>query len=191
MRDRRRNSTRLHPLQDLTRSLQTVPEGAGVYLFFFRGGRALLRRAGLIRPHPMLLRTGAGADLMYIGMSADAVRRRVKTHLTGDSCASSLRQTLGILLMQELGLTPEPIPLTSRFHFGEGERRLTDWMVDRGFVLVIGSHVPESDEARLIRVLEPPLNITGRRRSPGARHLLVLRNRYSGRGLTRPDRGRR
>lgn len=106
----------------------------------------------------------------------------------GDSMASSLRQSLGALLAEQLGLKPETgakLPrlfrarAPYRFDF-ESERRLGEWMkenLDCAFIPFKGDACAVS--WILISDLQPVLNLTGWR-NPQASHIRRLQRRCTG-----------
>lgn len=107
--------------------------------------------------------------ILYVGTSENLSERHASAHFNSKNTGfSTLRRTLGALLRTELNLTPAPRgkkPTKSNkasYRFTpEGEERLTDWMVAN----LVASHVcvdePGKIEKDLIRLLEPPLNLTG------------------------------
>ena len=121
------------------------------------------------------------SDVLYVGMTESSLE--VRNHFShSNSGFSSPRRTLGALLKEKLKLkvlprAPGPsVSNVKNYRFsGDGEKRLTAWMDSH---LTYGlcpadAHVREI-EGRLIRELEPPLNLT-KWRNPQARQLRALR----------------
>lgn len=170
---------------------ERAPPRPGLYLF-------LLKRPSVL--DDALLRSGADLEslrlgarrALYLGSSADDLRRRLKAHLAPDSRGSNFRQSLGLLLTEALAL--EPVPNFGRryFHFaGEGEARLTAWIAAELEVAWRCRPRPEAEERRLIELERPLLNIRHRHETLLARRLKAMRRAQSGLGLRPPPPPRR
>jgi len=154
-------------------AIEDVPAVSVVYFIFIREGWRLidglnLKSADLERPPAF-----NGADLMYIGMSPHSIQARLSSHFCSDPRMSSFRRTLGLLLKHELNLDMHACNQRAKFQFGSGEARLTDWIVDRGYVSYILSPSAETLEEFLIKSFHPPLNISFRKTHPLSRHLML------------------
>jgi hypothetical protein len=80
--------------------------------------------------------------LLYVGISPKApaangrtpsrqnLRTRLRYHMRGNAEGSTLRLTLGCLLADELGLHLRRVGSGKRFTFCDGEKRLSDWLVE-------------------------------------------------------------
>lgn len=108
------------------------------------------------------------SDVLYLGVSTNLARRSIGTHFaTGRSGSSTLRRTLGALLIDHLGLTPRPRGASfSRSNFvhyrfdDAGEQRLTQWMHEHLDTAVYPVPDPELIEPGLVAAARPPLNLT-------------------------------
>jgi hypothetical protein len=148
----------------------------GVYLVLFDPKAQLLERSGYYdfdRSKP--LATPDGYQLLYAGASRDPLRRRVLEHLTGNTKGSSLRMTIGALIGNELGLDPVGSRNRTYFDFGDGEQRLTDWMLAHTRVAVVATDDPFPLERAVLATTPVPLNISERRRHPYSKFLMNLR----------------
>lgn len=134
-----------------------APASAGVYAVFLRDAATL---PGI----------RAGIDgLVYIGTSSNLAQRKFDTHFqSGKSGFSTLRRTLGALLVDDLALRPQPRGTGAsdtnyrNYRFDDaGEHRLTDWMHTNLEVAVRPVAHPSDVETRLIGHARPPLNLTG------------------------------
>jgi len=137
------------PLTDLN-----PPPLPGVYAFYLRNPGALGRLT--TRPD----------ELLYIGKTTN-LKERGETHAAnGGNGFSTVRRSLGALLIDELGLRPRPRgaaaspkDFTSYRFDPPGEQRLAAWMREH----LTGAsycHLKPGDlEAALIAAACPPLNI--------------------------------
>lgn len=133
-----------------------APAAPGVYAFFLRDPGAL----------PGVDESADG--IIYIGLSTNLAQRDVDTHFrAGQSGFSTLRRTLGALLIADLGLQPRPRGFGASdsnyrsYRFDEaGEERRSAWM--RGHLDVALQPVadPKQLERALVAIARPPLNLT-------------------------------
>jgi hypothetical protein len=134
----------------------TAPPAPGVYAFFLRPGAAL---PGV---------RAATDGFVYVGLSSDLAQREFGTHFQpGQSGFSTLRRSLGALLIDELDLQPLPrgagLSDTNfrNYRFdGPGEQRLSTWMYENLEVAVHAVPDPRLLERTLIESAGPPLNLT-------------------------------
>lgn len=177
----------LIPSKDASFDPTVLPDGPGVYLVFFDSGQLVLEESGYLDFDTRLPDSIDGFDLLYVGATRDSLRLRALAHVRGDSRMSSLRMTVGAVLASRLGLEPVGDGTRTYFNFGDGERRLTDWMRDHTQIAVIESDNPFAMERAILSVLPAPFNISERRRHPFSRYLMSLRAVYAGRpNTTRP-----
>lgn len=156
----------------------SLPVSPGIYGFFLDPGTCLPGFA-------------AGGSLVYLGKAEDSLRTRaLNKHLTaGRTGSSSLRRSLGAILREELKLIPTPRSTGAppdKFKFTpDGERALTDWMMDH---LEVGFWRAESDskqltntETEVLRLTRPPLDLDRKTRhlNPKADALEALRKACS------------
>ncbi|WP_133055676.1 GIY-YIG nuclease family protein [Mycolicibacter senuensis] len=135
--------------------LLDAPAASGVYAFFLCDG---------VLPG---VHCAAGGCL-YIGLSSNLAQREFDTHFrAGRSGFSTLRRSLGALLIDDLQLQPEPRSAGNsdtnyrnyRFDAG-GEERLSAWMQRHLDIGVYPEADPKPLERELIELAGPPLNLT-------------------------------
>jgi hypothetical protein len=133
-----------------------APSEPGVYAFFLVPGAGVPGTA-----HP--------ADRpLYVGISSNLAQREFDTHFAaGKSGFSTLRRSLGALLIDQLDLNPRPRGTGAsdsnyrNYRFDdEGEERLSAWMVANLQVAVQPVSNPKSIEKDLVALACPPLNLT-------------------------------
>lgn len=174
------SSYMIQPAGAMRRHLAQVPDTGGLYALLLDTPDALepaLARASLRLD---TLRLGRRA-VLYIGATDDSLRRRLKCHLSDDTCRSTFRMSLGAVLAEELGLVARIIPGAKYFGFEpDGEQRLSHWIEAHVSVAVRPSSQAIVEEKALIASEGPLLNIAGRRHSRSAGVVLVLRDRMRG-----------
>ena len=155
------------PISDLD-----APKEAGVYAIFLQEGAVL--------PGVQKGRDG----LLYIGLSTNLAQRQYDTHFqAGKTGFSTVRRSLGALLIELLGLQPRPRGSGSsatnytNYRFDEaGEDRLSAWMSEHLEVAVRPAKNPEQLEKDLLREARPPLNLKDWP-NPGAPAIKALRKK--------------
>lgn len=170
----------IQPVSAMRRNPMMIPDVPGLYALLLDHPEALepaLDRAGLkLEP----VRLGRRA-VLYIGASEDSLRRRVKCHLSDDTCRSTFRMSLGAVLAEQLRLIARPVPRKSYFGFEpESEQALSRWIGDHVSVAIRPATGARAKESELIHAEQPPLNIAARHRSAGAEVMLMLRRRCQG-----------
>jgi hypothetical protein len=139
------------PLDELS-----APAAAGIYGFYLADGSEV---PGISQP---------GSGPLYVGTSGSLAQREFDTHFaSGQSGFSTLRRSLGALLLEDLDLRPEPRGKSAsksnyqnyRFDDG-GEDRLSEWMRENLLVAVEALHGAADVERKLIGLACPPLNLT-------------------------------
>jgi hypothetical protein len=163
----------MHPAAKLLLDPNLLPETAGVYLAYFRHEAGLLAATQQIHRSDDLPTKLGEFDLLYLGASEDSIRGRILKHLKGDSRRSSLRRTVGVLLREQLSLSLCEAK-RANFHFGDGEVRLSRWLVENSAFAFIETEDAFRFEKFLIQKLGPPLNLSHRRRHPFARTIMQL-----------------
>jgi hypothetical protein len=94
--------------------------------------------------------------------SRRTLRRRLREHCIGPSSSSTLRRTLGALLVETLSLTRHPKGKVGKWDYGpEGEARLSAWIGEHARVAWVGHSAPWIVEGALIKKTPLPLNIRG------------------------------
>ena len=161
-----------------------IPDEPGAYALFFDSGTCLLERSGYLDFDKAYPPSFDGFDLLYVGATMDSLRRRAMQHVVGDSRTSSLRMTVGALLAGDLDLDPVGDGSRTYFNFGDGERRLTQWLCAHTRVAVHPCSQPFTIEKWLLREYAIPLNLSERKRHPFSKYLMALRAVYAGRPIS-------
>ena len=155
---------RLWSWRELRSSPTYPPASPGVYAWWFREIPPGVPTWGTERHHRY--------RLLYVGISPSKpsastgkqskqnVRERLRYHFSGNASGSTLRMTLGSLLLKELKLKPVATDSGS-IRFGTGEDRLDEWMARWARVCWIEYERPWELEDVAIRGLRLPLNIQG------------------------------
>ena len=123
-------------------------------------------------PFPIKESVVRKGDIIYIGKTEKSQRSRdAQTHFTnGKTGSSTLRRSLGAILLQELELTPIPRSYTETkmrdYKFiRESEEKLTQWMINNlslsFYEILDGKKVIRELEKQVIITLSPVLNIQG------------------------------
>lgn len=149
----------------------TPPSRPGIYAIYLRP-----ESSGLIF-------CTAGPEPVYLGISDDLEKRGPDVHFrSGQTGFSTLRRSIGALLLDELNLYPCPRGAgwaTTNFRNyrfeHQGENRLTDWMERNLLVAARPIRDPERVESRLVTHTHPPLNIKGWH-NPNADRIRAARN---------------
>ncbi|NTU73801.1 hypothetical protein HGB07_06595 [Candidatus Roizmanbacteria bacterium] len=125
--------------------------------------------------------------LLYIGISPDkkgkpnstqTLQHRIRYHYQGNAEGSTLRRSLGILLMSESGFPLRRVGSGKRMTFtNKGEQWLDSWMRDNAFVSWIENDEPWILEEELLHTFALPLNIQGNRHHSFAAELNKIRKR--------------
>ena len=101
-------------------------------------------------------------SLLYVGIapgrpgSRSNLRKRLRSHLSGNARGSTLRLSLACLLMHRLGLSPTQA--SGKIGFGSSEVLLTKWIDEHARVAWIEHSQPWVAEAAAVQVLGVPLN---------------------------------
>ncbi|WP_436907483.1 GIY-YIG nuclease family protein [Enterobacter kobei] len=140
-----------------------VPPINGVYFWWFKEIPPGVPTEGCI--------TSDGYTLLYVGISPDQrgkpksrsnLRKRIKTHYSGNAAGSTLRRTLGVLLSGLSGFPLRRVSSGSRMTFTHlGEQWLDVWMEKNAKVHWLPVEAPWELEDTLISSLSLPLNIHG------------------------------
>lgn len=157
---------------DLASNLDLFPNSRGVYAIAGKAVIPLLAAQGYYDMADACHGFIGMNPVVYVGSARfSTVRKRAADHLFGDARKSTFRQSLGLLLAQELGLSPIAAPGQTGFHFGRGEAALSSWIRTNLTLTFLASNDPISLEGQLMAANRPPLNIKGRERDPFARFL--------------------
>jgi hypothetical protein len=133
-----------------------APSKPGVYALILNPGSEV---PGVSQP---------GSKPLYIGTSGNLAQREFDTHFAaGQSGFSTLRRSLGALMLNDLELKPGPRGTGSSdsnyrcYRFDDrGEERLSRWMKRNLNVGVKAVAEPKQIEKKLIALACPPLNLT-------------------------------
>lgn len=160
---------------------QAESDRPGIYAVFFVGG---------VFPWPEAMDSVPPGDLIYIGKSESCcLTRTIDEHFSsGKTGSSTLRRTLGALLLDGYSLEPEPRSATGSgqdyrcYKFSpEGEDKLTEWMMDNlGLSLYEYDRVPSEIrrlEAELVHRSVPILNLQHNLKNPFRKAILSCRAR--------------
>jgi hypothetical protein len=140
-----------------------VPAVNGIYFWWFKEIPPGVPAEGCI--------TFDDYTLLYVGISPDQrgkpnsrsnLRKRIKTHYSGNAAGSTLRRTLGVLLSRESNFPLRRVGSGSRMTFTHpGEQWLDAWMEKNAKVHWIPVEAPWELEDTLIASIPLPLNIQG------------------------------
>ena len=140
-----------------------VPPVNGIYFWWFKEIPPGVPTEGCV--------TSDGYTLLYVGISPDQrgkpnsrsnLRKRIKTHYSGNAAGSTLRRTLGVLLSSSSGFPLRRVGSGSRMTFTHpGEQWLDVWMEKNARVHWIPVEAPWEIEDKLIASIPLPLNIQG------------------------------
>jgi hypothetical protein len=133
-----------------------APAEPGTYGFFLNEGSSV---PGIAQP---------GGRPIYVGISGNLAQREFDTHFaSGQSGFSTLRRSLGALLIDQLQLRPRPRGSGAsdtnyrNYRFDDqGENRLSQWMTANLRVGIQPVRSPKEIERQLIALACPPLNLT-------------------------------
>jgi hypothetical protein len=139
-----------------------VPNAAGVYAWFFRECPDGVPTEGCVRSGDL--------TLLYVGISPKAppatgapsrqsLRSRIRYHYRGNAEGSTLRLTLGCLLLHSIGVELRRVGGGRRMTFGVGEQILSDWLDRNARVAWLACDEPWRVEEELIRSVSLPLNL--------------------------------
>jgi hypothetical protein len=120
-----------------------------------------------------------GMPLLYVGISPSrpptngkapseqSLAKRIRYHFAGNSFGSTLRLTLGCLLVDRLDVKLTRVGSGRRYTFtNPGEIRLDDWMDKNALVCWVEHPRPWELEEELLKTLSLPLNIDGNDHHP-------------------------
>jgi len=97
--------------------------------------------------------------------SSQGLRDRIKYRYTGNAESSTLRNTLGCVLADDLGLQLRRVGSGNRMTFAEGELALSAWMAQNAYVSWVVRDRPWELKKELIVALDLPLNMQGNPRN--------------------------
>ena len=152
------NPSKLYSRTDALSKPSPVPAERGVYAWYFKSIPPNVPIDGCI--------TKDDLTLLYVGISPknetskENLRRRIRTHFSGNAEGSTLRETLGVLLAQISDFPLRRVGSGKRMTFTHvGEQWLDDWMDINAFVCWIEHKEPWAVEADIFNSVSLPLNI--------------------------------
>ena len=170
----------IQPVSAMRRHPDLIPDLPGLYALLLDHPDALepALQAARLKLDPVRL---GRRSVLYIGATDDSLRRRLKCHLSNDTCRSTFRMSLGAVLAEELGLVARPVPGQRYFGFEpDSEAVLSQWIGEHVSVAVRPGRGARASEPDLIRTEQPTLNIAARESSFGAGVMMMLRRRCQG-----------
>ncbi len=159
-------------------SKKEPPAAPGVYAWWFDGPVGCAPIDGVFERD--------GMSLLYVGIcpsksskSKRTLRKRILGEHLGKSAArSTLRRTLGCLLMEAEGWKFQPVKnSTSKIWLGADEAKLTSWMFEHARVSWLTHESPWDVEEMALERLTLPLNVKGNKEHPYAATLKALRKK--------------
>ena len=165
----------LYSRPEISSSPCPVPEERGLYAWFFK------EIPPNVSVNDCVIKDGM--TLLYVGISPknleskQNLRKRIKTHYTGNAEGSTLRRTLGILLEPHSGFPLRRVGSGKRMTFTHlGEQWLDRWMEANAFVAWITHPAPWEVESGIFKNLSLPLNIRDNDHHPFVEQLKSLRS---------------
>ena len=162
------NPRTLYSREDILSTRSILPAASGMYGWFFKeipGGINIEDCA-----------TQGDLTLLYVGISPDRVgkpnskqtlRKRVTTHFNGNAEGSTLRRSLGVLLIDASGYPLRRVGSGRRITLTHlGEQWLDTWMDANAYVCWLEHPTPWDFEEVLLSQLSLPLNIKGNNHHP-------------------------
>lgn len=116
--------------------------------------------------------------LLYIGISPveppkngaapskNNLRKRIRSHMSGNASSSTLRMSVGCLISNELGIKLRRVGRTKRMYFGKDESMLSEWLEQNAFVTWIEITEPWILEQKIVPELYLPLNLRMNKEHP-------------------------
>ena len=171
---------KLYQPMDILDNPDLVPKSKGVYGWYFN----------VLPPHvPQNDYVNInGWVLLYIGIAGKSEtskstlqRRIIRNHLKGRASVSTLRRTLGSLLLDDLNLQPQKYGTVDnkKFWFGkEGEELLSAWMIDHARITWLEDDRPRGIEKLILTAsrYKLPLNIESNLKSDNPFNITDLRS---------------
>ena len=153
--------SKLYSRKQIIANPSLVPERGGFNAWFFKGIPADTPTEGCFKKD--------GLTLLYVGISPvrassqrNLHKRIVDDHCKGPAKTSTLRTSLGVLLVEESGYPLQKISGTDKMSFSPaGEDWLNDWMDKNAFVCWYEHPTPWEIKEQVITAFSPPLNIQG------------------------------
>ena len=154
-----------------------VPDVSGIYAWYFCEIPGITPTEGcLASGTKTLLYVGISPDKSVKPNSTQNLRKRITYHYRGNAEGSTLRRTLGALLVPRSGFPLRRVGSGKRMTLThEGEKWLDSWMDQNAFVCWMRHPSPWDLEKELISDISLPLNIRGNELHPFITKLKALR----------------
>lgn len=165
----------MQPIAAIYQNPKLLPASPGAYAWFFDVLPTHVPQNDYV--------TVDGFRLLYVGIAvSESLRRRIIGCHLYRANTSTLRRTLGCLLIDVLNLRPLAQP-RNKFWWGrDGEARLTDWLQKHARIAHVTDTQPEDIESAAISRQGPllPLNIQKNQANPFGRELRARRRACCG-----------
>ena len=152
------NPNKLYSRSEVLSTPCPVPEERGLYSWFFKSIPPGVPTDGCL--------TKDGMTLLYVGISPkdeeskQHLRKRIKTHFSGNAEGSTLRLTLGALMKEQSGFPLRRVGSGKRMTFIHlGEQWLDAWMEKNAFISWVKHEAPWEVEGEIFHSVSLPLNI--------------------------------
>lgn len=162
------NPEKLWLREDILKKPSQVPSQNGIYAWYFKTtpNIEIFKNYFNIDKVTSLLEDSykiKDYQLLYIGISPkdenskNNIRQRLRDHMNGNAYGSTLRLSLGCLLSDELNI--ELQKHGKSIHFGDGEKKLSEWITNNTAVAFQVCDKPWNVEDEAIKTLMLPLNL--------------------------------
>ncbi len=152
-----------------------VPQDRGLYAWFFKEVPPSVPIDGCVAKN--------GMTLLYVGISpknetsTQNLRKRITNHYRGNAEGSTLRLTLGTLLLEKSNFPLRRVGSGKRMTFTHlGEQWLDDWMEENAFVAWVKHQAPWEVESEIFKDVPLPLNIQDNDYHTFAKKLSAMRS---------------
>jgi hypothetical protein len=152
-----------------------VPQDRGLYAWFFKEVPPNVPIEECVNKD--------GMTLLYVGISpknetsTQNLRKRITNHYRGNAEGSTLRLTLGTLLMTQSDFPLRRVGSGKRMTFTHlGEQWLDDWMEENALVCWIKHPAPWEVESEIFKNVSLPLNIQDNDHHLFAKKLSAMRS---------------
>ena len=153
-----------------------VPQDRGLYAWFFKKIPPSVPIDGCV--------VKDGMTLLYVGISpknetsTQNLRKRITNHYRGNAEGSTLRLTLGTLLLEQSDFPLRRVGSGKRMTFTHlGEQWLDEWMDENAFVAWVKHQAPWEVESEIFEDLSLPLNIQDNDHNSFAKKLSAMRSK--------------
>jgi len=183
------NPKKLYSKIDVQQKDCPVPRCPGIYAWYFKEIPPGVPTEGC--------KEFEGKHLLYVGISpkkppktgkpsSQNLRKRIKRHYSGNAKGSTLRQSLGCILSEKLGIELRRVGSGKRITFHEGEKKLSRWMCENAFVTWIVHEEPWRVEDQAINQLILPLNLRDNESHPFHQCLSSIRRESKRKARAKP-----